>query len=188
MRSLRGQKLLLVQPQLADGRRPDGPPLLVVDALGAGMGETVMITSDGRGARELLGCHQDARALDDGGDSKTNDGRTRSIIEWLVAEVIRRLQQAGRRAAPSPAAPRRPPPRQSAAAPAATSHRGRRPGARSRVVTLAADRTATGQRAARARPAGGRRDTLGQRRTAQTAHPSRVPRRIGCGPTRRRRN
>jgi ethanolamine utilization protein EutN len=53
--SLQGQKLLLVQPQLADGRRPDGPPLLVVDALGAGVGETVMITSDGRGARELLG-------------------------------------------------------------------------------------------------------------------------------------
>ncbi|MHB0959606.1 MAG: EutN/CcmL family microcompartment protein [Pirellulaceae bacterium] len=53
--SLRGQKLLLVQPQLADGRRPDGPPLLVVDGLGAGVGETVMITSDGRGARELLG-------------------------------------------------------------------------------------------------------------------------------------
>jgi ethanolamine utilization protein EutN len=53
--TLRGQKLLLVQPQLADHRRPDGPPLLVVDALGAGIGQTVMLTSDGRGARELLG-------------------------------------------------------------------------------------------------------------------------------------
>lgn len=52
--SLRGQKLLLVQPQLADQRRPDGPPMLAVDSLGAGIGETVMITSDGRGARELL--------------------------------------------------------------------------------------------------------------------------------------
>ncbi|MCU0961052.1 MAG: EutN/CcmL family microcompartment protein [Pirellulaceae bacterium] len=53
--SLCGHKLLLVQPQLADRRRPDGPPLLVVDRLGAGIGETVIITSDGRGARELLG-------------------------------------------------------------------------------------------------------------------------------------
>ncbi len=52
--SLRGHKLLLVQPQLADRRRPDGPPLLVVDRLGAGIGQTVIITSDGRGARELL--------------------------------------------------------------------------------------------------------------------------------------
>jgi ethanolamine utilization protein EutN len=53
--TLRGYKLLLVQPKLADGRRPDGPPLLVVDMLGAGIGQTVMVTSDGRGARELLG-------------------------------------------------------------------------------------------------------------------------------------
>ncbi len=53
--SLRGQKLLVVQPLLADGQTADGYPLLVVDALGAGPGETVIITSDGRGARELLG-------------------------------------------------------------------------------------------------------------------------------------
>ena len=39
---------------MADGRTPDGDPLLAVDAVGAGSGETVMITSDGRGARELL--------------------------------------------------------------------------------------------------------------------------------------
>ena len=53
--SLRGQKLLLVQPLMADGCSPDGYPLLVVDAMGAGPGETVVITSDGRGAREWLG-------------------------------------------------------------------------------------------------------------------------------------
>jgi ethanolamine utilization protein EutN len=52
--SLVGRKLLLVQPRLADGRTPDGDPLLAVDGVGAGCGETVMITSDGRGARELL--------------------------------------------------------------------------------------------------------------------------------------
>ena len=49
-----GAKLLLVQPRLADGRTPDGDPLLAVDGVGAGRGETVIITSDGRGARELL--------------------------------------------------------------------------------------------------------------------------------------
>ncbi len=53
--SLRGHKLLIVQPLMADARSPDGYPLLVVDAMGAGLGETVLITSDGRGARELLG-------------------------------------------------------------------------------------------------------------------------------------
>ena len=52
--SLRGQKLLVAQPLMADGA-PDGYPLLVVDGLGAGPGETIIITSDGRGARELLG-------------------------------------------------------------------------------------------------------------------------------------
>ena len=53
--SLRGFKLLIVQPLMADSRTPDGYPLLVIDRLGAGPGETVIITSDGRGARELLG-------------------------------------------------------------------------------------------------------------------------------------
>jgi ethanolamine utilization protein EutN len=52
--TLVGAKLLLVQPALADGVTPDGDPLLAVDGVGAGIGETVMITSDGRGARELL--------------------------------------------------------------------------------------------------------------------------------------
>jgi ethanolamine utilization protein EutN len=52
--TLTGCKLLVVQPQLADGRSPDGDPLLAVDGLGAGVGQTVMITSDGRYARELL--------------------------------------------------------------------------------------------------------------------------------------
>ncbi len=56
--SLRGFRLLLVQPQLADRQRPDGPPLLVVDTLGAGIGQTVMVTSDNLCARELLGSIQ----------------------------------------------------------------------------------------------------------------------------------
>ena len=52
--SLAGAKLLVVQPLMADGRTPDGEPVLAVDQLGAGRGETVMITSDGRFTRELL--------------------------------------------------------------------------------------------------------------------------------------
>ncbi len=53
--SMEGWKLLLVQPYGPDGRSPDGDPVLVVDALGAGIGQKVIISSDGRGTRELLG-------------------------------------------------------------------------------------------------------------------------------------
>jgi len=53
--SMKGWKLLLVQPLAADGRSPDGDPVLAVDVLGAGRGESVILSSDGRGTRELLG-------------------------------------------------------------------------------------------------------------------------------------
>ena len=53
--SMEGCKLLLVMALQADGRSIEGDPVLVVDTLGAGKGEKVMITSDGMGARELLG-------------------------------------------------------------------------------------------------------------------------------------
>ena len=53
--SMEGWKLLLVQPIAADGRSPDGDPVLAVDSLGAGAGESVILSSDGRGTRELLG-------------------------------------------------------------------------------------------------------------------------------------
>ena len=53
-KSLDGQKLLVVQPRLADGATPDGDPLVAADGVGAGVGETVIISSDGRYARELL--------------------------------------------------------------------------------------------------------------------------------------
>jgi ethanolamine utilization protein EutN len=52
--SMRGWKLLVVQPLGADGRSPDGDPILAVDSLGAGKGATVILSSDGRGTRELL--------------------------------------------------------------------------------------------------------------------------------------
>ena len=52
--SMNGQKLLVIQPTLADGRSPDGDPVLAVDGVGAGRDEVVMISSDGRFGRELL--------------------------------------------------------------------------------------------------------------------------------------
>lgn len=52
--SMQGWKLLVVQPLLADDHSPDGDPVLAVDALGAGTGEKVIITSDGRSTQELL--------------------------------------------------------------------------------------------------------------------------------------
>ena len=51
--SLSGWKLLIVQP-LGPNDQPDGDPVLSVDHLGAGKGERVIITSDGKGTRELL--------------------------------------------------------------------------------------------------------------------------------------
>lgn len=53
-KSFDGHKLLIVQPLLLDGG-PDGPPLLSIDHLGAGKGDTVMITSDGAYTRDLMG-------------------------------------------------------------------------------------------------------------------------------------
>jgi ethanolamine utilization protein EutN len=51
--SLTGWKLLLVQP-LHEAKTPDGDPLLAVDAVGAGPGETVIVSSDGAYARALV--------------------------------------------------------------------------------------------------------------------------------------
>jgi len=53
--SMEGWKLLVVQPLAADGRSPDGDPILAVDALGAGTGDWIVISSDVKGTRELIG-------------------------------------------------------------------------------------------------------------------------------------
>ncbi len=53
--SLTGWKLLVVQFYGVDGRTPDGDPVLAVDTLGAGAGEAVILSSDGKGTRTLLG-------------------------------------------------------------------------------------------------------------------------------------
>ena len=51
--SMQGAKMLLVQPQLVEGQA-DGDPIIAVDGVGAGMGESVLITSDGRHSRKIL--------------------------------------------------------------------------------------------------------------------------------------
>ncbi len=53
--SLEGWKLLVVQPLAADGRSPDGEPVLAVDMLGAGRRDKVIISSDGKSTREVIG-------------------------------------------------------------------------------------------------------------------------------------
>ena len=53
--SMKGWKLLLVQPLMADGATHDGHPVLAIDDGGAGLGDRVIITSDGESTRTLLG-------------------------------------------------------------------------------------------------------------------------------------
>ena len=53
--TLRGWKLLVVLPLSSDGRRPDGDPVLAIDRLGAGAGDRVMISSDGKFTAEQIG-------------------------------------------------------------------------------------------------------------------------------------
>jgi ethanolamine utilization protein EutN len=52
--SMRGWRLLVVQPLGADGQA-DGEPLLAIDSLGAGPAHRVILSNDGAGARELVG-------------------------------------------------------------------------------------------------------------------------------------
>lgn len=52
--SMNGWKLLIVQMLAADGKSPDGDPVVSIDSLGAAVGQDVIITSDGKGTRELM--------------------------------------------------------------------------------------------------------------------------------------
>ena len=52
--TLTGWKLLIVQMLQTDGRTPDGEPVVSIDTYGAGPGQTVLITSDGLGTREIM--------------------------------------------------------------------------------------------------------------------------------------
>lgn len=52
--SLHGWRLLIAQPVNTDATA-DGPPQIVIDSLGAGLGQRVLISSDGAEARKLVG-------------------------------------------------------------------------------------------------------------------------------------
>ena len=54
--SLEGRRMLVVQPFGPDGKTPDGDPMIAIDIeCGAGAGQEVMITSDGKTARSMIG-------------------------------------------------------------------------------------------------------------------------------------
>lgn len=52
--SMQGWRLALVQP-LGPDRQPEADPFLAPDPLGSAVGQTVVINSDGKFARELIG-------------------------------------------------------------------------------------------------------------------------------------
>lgn len=52
--TLTGWKLLVIQPLMADGQKSDGDPQLVIDNLGAGSGQRVIMNSEGRATREMM--------------------------------------------------------------------------------------------------------------------------------------
>lgn len=67
-RSMRGWRLLIVQA-IDHAGRPQGDPILAIDRLGAGRGMKVVISNDGRGAREMV-------------------GDTNSPVRWAVIGVV----------------------------------------------------------------------------------------------------
>ena len=52
--SFNGWRLVVVQP-LNAAREPEADPIVAVDKFNAGAGETVILNSDGIGAREYIG-------------------------------------------------------------------------------------------------------------------------------------
>jgi ethanolamine utilization protein EutN len=52
--SFKGWRFAIVQP-LNASREPEADPLIVVDKFGAATGQTVILNSDGIGAREYIG-------------------------------------------------------------------------------------------------------------------------------------
>lgn len=52
--SMNGWKLMIVQLLAADGKSPDGEPVIAVSRLGVGPGQFVVVSSDGRGTRQML--------------------------------------------------------------------------------------------------------------------------------------
>jgi ethanolamine utilization protein EutN len=53
--SLRGCKMMIVQVLDAQGGYEPADPLMAIDLVGAGVGDTVMLTSDGPTSRDAVG-------------------------------------------------------------------------------------------------------------------------------------
>lgn len=66
-----GQKLLIAE-RLDETGKPSGGYLIAMDAVGAGMGETVLILDEGTGARQIL---------------KDSNAPVRSIVVGIVDAV-----------------------------------------------------------------------------------------------------
>jgi ethanolamine utilization protein EutN len=66
-RSMEGWRLLIVQP-VSEGEA-DGDPLMAIDMLGARHGDTVVISNDGKSARDLV-------------------GDTNSPVRWTVTGIV----------------------------------------------------------------------------------------------------
>ncbi|MFO0959924.1 MAG: EutN/CcmL family microcompartment protein [Isosphaeraceae bacterium] len=52
--TFQGERMIVVQPEMADGR-PDGEPVLAFDRLGARRGDRVILTSDGKVLQQMIG-------------------------------------------------------------------------------------------------------------------------------------
>ncbi|QOV90019.1 EutN/CcmL family microcompartment protein [Humisphaera borealis] len=52
--SMKGWKLSIVQP-INSERQPEADPVIAADSLGASPGQTVILNSDGKAARDLIG-------------------------------------------------------------------------------------------------------------------------------------
>ncbi|GHB98454.1 EutN/CcmL family microcompartment protein [Cerasicoccus arenae] len=52
--TMKGWRLLICQPLDGDGK-DSGQPVMAIDPQGAGVGSTIVITTDGKGVREFLG-------------------------------------------------------------------------------------------------------------------------------------
>jgi ethanolamine utilization protein EutN len=52
--TMHGWRLVVVQP-LDARNKPDGTPLIAIDMLGSGRGDRVVLSNDGKAARQLIG-------------------------------------------------------------------------------------------------------------------------------------
>ena len=52
--SLNGWRMVIVQ-LLNNARQPEGDAIIAVDSIGGRSGDTVLLNSDGKGARDLIG-------------------------------------------------------------------------------------------------------------------------------------